>query len=219
MAVVDGQVLPPQELNERYAAAIASLAAPDGTVPPIAAISAKLRIVEQLIDEALADAAAARKGLTVTEAEIDAWLVTIQGTTADEKCASALRARARYELLMYRLSGEADVVATDAMIATYYQNSFKSFERLSGTSTTVPPLSELREEIRYNLDASLRSARHDRLQRTLRATIPWSNELAKRFAPYLQSGEPLLTDLISGTPPPRPDGGSQWTSPPLGNRR
>jgi hypothetical protein len=218
VAVVDGQVLPPQELNERYAASIASFASPDGKVSPIAAMSAKLRIVEQLIDETLTDTVAARNSVTVTEAEIDAWLATAQGALADEKHASALRARARHELLVDRLSGAADVVVTDEMIATYYQDNLHSFERRSDTGTTVVPLSEVREQLRSSLGASLRGARRDEFLRYLRATIPWSNELEKRFAPHLPDGAPSRADIIIGAPPSRPDS-PPLTSPPLWNGR
>ncbi len=208
VAIVDGHPIEPQALNTRFDAGLPYFAAPDGSFTPAAALGAKLRIADELIDEALVEAEAARRGLTVSDAEVDGRLpITLPGG-AGGALDPDLRARARRELLAERVAGVDDVVVSDQMVDSYYADYASSLAPQDGAP---PTLAEAREQIRQLLTTSLREARRDQTRRRLRASAAVSNDIESRYAEMLAAGTPDLSALVSGTPPPLPGATSAET--------
>jgi hypothetical protein len=153
--------------------------------------SARLRISEELVDEALVEAAAATRGVTVGEDEIDA---RVEPGAGDEA-----RARVRRELLVDRLAGVAEEPPSDVLVEAFYADNILAFVPVGAPSGTAPrPLAQVREEIRAFLGASLRAARRDALRRELRFTIPFTNTVALALGDL---EPPRLEDIVLGVPP------------------
>jgi hypothetical protein len=188
---VAGAPIPAEALEARYAAQLPAFAGPDGTVTPLAAQSARLRISEELVDEALVEAAAATRGVTVGEDEIDA---RVEPGAGDEA-----RARVRRELLVDRLAGVAEEPPSDVLVEAFYADNILAFVPVGAPSGTAPrPLAQVREEIRAFVGASLRAARRDALRRELRFTIPFTNTVALALGDL---EPPRLEDIVLGVPP------------------
>lgn len=175
VAVVDGTPIRGEAVIERVEDLRSSFAAPDGSSSSVSEMTAQLRVLDDLIDEALVSIAAERAGIVVLDEEIE------QRVTQRGGLRPHAREIARYELLLDRLIRSQGTPPSDALVDRYYRECIAP-EAFDGAS--VPPLEEVREELRASLGASLRASARSAILRSLRAEIAYSNDLALRYAGY-----------------------------------
>ena len=124
VATVDGEPVSLERFNRLYQARISLARFKRGGVLQAAALRVKAEIARQLIDEALVEKAAARRGLAISPDELDAaWrqsgavYARVYGMEAEAR--AALRVR----LLTERLAGVGDDDITDEQARALYEHN------------------------------------------------------------------------------------------------
>lgn len=129
IALVAGHPVSPEEFNARYELRKPRLVLADGSVPEVAVAFTKVRIADELVDEALILAEAERRGWSISDADLDEAMQALTASYSTREAFDAFAARFPAGVagvrawLRVRRAADAMAGATlpdDAAVAAHY---------------------------------------------------------------------------------------------------